>query len=120
MLDDITPPKMYGGDPAGGVVVGAELPGYQIGSATYDYSVSTRGRAVNIRIMEADPKGLDDMYQSVGRQLRRRIHRPRFVDGDVVQTDHMSFSHSFYYREADLPNVPEATAQTDENGSSID
>jgi len=120
VLQDITPPKMYGGDPAGGVVVGAELPGYEIGTATYDYSVSTRGRAVNVRIMETDPDGLDDMYQSVGRQLRRRIHRPRFADGDVVQTDHMSFSHSFYYREADLPNVPEATAQTDENGTSID
>ena len=119
VLDEISPPKMYGGDPAGGIVVGVDLPGYEIGSAMYSYSVSPRGRAVNVRLMEADPEGLDDMYQSVGRQLRRRVHRPRFVDGDVVQTDNVTFNHSFYYREADIEGTP-AAAQAEDDGSSTD
>ena len=104
LLQDIDPPTMYGGDPA--VPVSADLPGYLTGTAVYRYSVSTRGRSTNVRLVESDPPGLDDMYQSVGRQIRRIMHRPRLEDGAPVQTDDLTFNHTFYYREADLPNAP--------------
>lgn len=102
LLHDIDPPRMYGGDPE--IPMAGELPGFETGSAVFEYSVSTRGRSTNIKLVETDPPGLDDMYQTVGRQMRRLVHRPRHIDGVAVQTDKVRYSHSFYYRPADLPD----------------
>ena len=110
LLHDIDPPRMYGGDPE--VPVTADLPGFETGTAEFEYSVSTRGRSTNIKLVAANPPGLDDMYQTIGRQMRRLVHRPRHVDGVAVQTDRVKFSHTFYYRDADLPsNAPEETGE---------
>lgn len=103
LLHDIDPPRMYGGNPEIPVAT-TELPGFETGTAVFEYSVSTRGRTTNIELVEADPPGLDSMYQTIGRQMRRLVHRPRYADGQAVQTDKVRFSHSFYYREADLPD----------------
>ncbi len=116
LLHDIDPPKMYGGDPS--VPVTRELPGFDMGKVVFQYSVSTRGRSTNIRMIDADPPELSDMHQTVGRQMRRLIHRPRLVDGAPVQTDNVTYSHSFQYRQADLPASEQPNLQAnDEAGS---
>ncbi|MEM7500962.1 MAG: tetratricopeptide repeat protein [Pseudomonadota bacterium] len=102
ILHDIDPPKMYGGNPE--MTVTRELPGFETGTAEFEYTVSTRGRSTNIRLVKADPEGLNDMYQMVGRQMRRLLHRPRHVEGQAVTTENVKYTHSFYYREADLPD----------------
>ena len=105
LLNEIRPPSMYGGDPS--VPVTKDLPGFDTGKAVYQYTVSTRGNSTNIRLIDADPPGLDDMYQAVGREMRRMIHRPRLRDGVPVNTDNVVYRHSFLYRQADLPGGTE-------------
>lgn len=104
LLQEVYPPRMYGGDPA--VPLLEAPPGYETGSVTYEYTVTTRGTPRDVVIVQADPVGLDSMYETVARDVRRMIYRPRIVGGQPVDTSNVSFSHSFYYREADLPNAP--------------
>lgn len=115
LLHDINPPAMYGGDPPT-PIVNKELPGFDTGKAVFQYSVSTRGRTTNIQLVDADPPGLVDMYETVGRQMRRLVHRPRLLDGRPVQTDNVRYSHSFLYRQADLPAEPPNLQAKDEAG----
>lgn len=105
LLNEIRPPSMYGGDPS--LPVRRDLPGFDTGKAVYQYTVSSRGNSTNIRLVDADPPGLDDMYQAVGREMRRMIHRPRLRDGVPVNTDNVIYRHSFLYRQADLPGGSE-------------
>jgi len=109
ILQDIQPPKLYGGDPV--APVGGEPTGYETGSMVYEYGVSTRGRPLKIELVESDPAGLNDMYESVGRQLRELQYRPRFENGEVAATEKVAYEHDFFYRKADLPETA-AAAQT--------
>jgi len=100
-LNDIRPPRMFGGDPT--IPVITDPPGFDLATVKIAYSVTTRGHATDIRVVEADPPGLQEMYETVGREIRRAIWRPRMLEGEVVQTDDLTFDHEFYYRQADLP-----------------
>lgn len=102
LLEDINPPTVYGNDAV--APTGSNLPGFVAGRAAYEYSVSTRGQATNIQLVDADPAGLDDLYEAVGRQLRRILHRPRFEEGLPVRSDQVVYEHSFLYRPDDLKN----------------
>jgi hypothetical protein len=42
------------------------------------------------------------MEGEVVRELRRRIYRPRFVDGDPVDTEGQALTHRFFYLQSDL------------------
>lgn len=110
VLQELNPPRYVGIDGE----VRRDLPGenYQTGKIVYDYSVSTRGLTTDIEMVEAEPKGFEDMERSVLNSLRAIIHRPRFVDGEPVQTDHLTYTHKFFYRESDLPDA-EVAATTD-------
>lgn len=101
VLQEVKPPKYVG---IGGQVR-SSLPGdnYRTGQIVYDYSVSSRGLTTDIDMVEADPAGFEDMERAVLNNLRARIHRPRLVDGATVQTDDLTFTHKFFYRESDLP-----------------
>jgi len=110
-LGDIRPPRMFGGDPT--VPIVSEPPGYDTATVTLGYTVTTRGQATDIRVLQADPPGLMDMYESVGREIRRCIWRPRMVDGEPAQTESMTFTHEFWYRQADLPE-PATEPEQDE------
>lgn len=108
VLQDIQPPSIYGESlPA---PVAGEPPGYETGSVTYSYAVSTRGRPVDIRVLESDPEGLDDMYTSVARDVRRMTYRPRLAEGDATETENVTYTHTFFYREADLPEQAAASS----------
>jgi tetratricopeptide (TPR) repeat protein len=101
VLQDVKPPRYVG---IGGEVR-SNLPGdnYRTGTIVYDYSVSSRGLTTDIAMIEADPAGFDDMERAVLSNLRSMIHRPRLVDGNAVQTDDLTFTHKFFYRESDFP-----------------
>ena len=99
-LQELRVPKMYGGDPT--VPVRAEPAGFETGVVELEYRISMRGRPMNIKLLKADPEGLDSMYQAVARDLRRIQYRPRFADGEVVMSDAATLRHEFYYRPADL------------------
>lgn len=112
VLQDVAPPLIFGGDPA--VPITGRPPGYETGRAVYEYTVSTRGRPVDITLVNSDPAGLDDMYSTIARDVRQLMYRPRFENGEVTVTDNVTYTHVFYYREADLPeSVVEAQANAD-------
>ncbi|MDH4107753.1 MAG: tetratricopeptide repeat protein [Gammaproteobacteria bacterium] len=108
-LNEIRPPRMFGGDPS--VPIVSDPPGYDTATVTVGYSVSTRGQAADIRVVDADPPGLSDMYESVGREIRRCIWRPKMVDGEFVDAPDLTFNHQFYYRRADLPEPVQEPAE---------
>ena len=110
-LQEFLPPKMYGGETA--MPVRGAPPGFETGIVELEYRVSMRGRPTNIKLVSANPEGLDTMYQAVARELRRVQYRPSLQDGQVVMSDTTTLRHEYYYRPADLqPVQPEAETTT--------
>ena len=72
------------------------------GSISISYSVSTRGRAAKLRMIEAQPPEFERMIGLVQREVRRRIYRPRLEDGEVVETPDLILVHKYFYRQSDL------------------
>jgi len=72
------------------------------GGVTMGYAVSDRGRATDINLVEAQPAEFTKMASAVLRELRRRIYRPRFQDGDPVESPDQILAHKFFYRQSDL------------------
>jgi tetratricopeptide (TPR) repeat protein len=83
---------------------------YNQGTITIRYSVSNRGRTVDMELVEAYPPEFTDMHRTVRRELRSRTYRPRFVDGEPVISEDRVFTHTFYYKEADLEQRREEAA----------
>ncbi len=83
------------------------------GKIVVDYSVSARGRVRDLRT-EAFPPEFTDMQRVVHREIRRRIHRPRVIDGVPAQSDDMRFEHDFEYSKADLEAIRAAKIKADE------
>ncbi len=72
------------------------------GSVTINYTVSTRGRATDLQLVELQPPEFERMLNTVQRELRRRIFRPRLEEGKVVDTPDITLAHRFFYRQSDL------------------
>ena len=81
------------------------------GRIVVDYSVSMRGRVRDLRT-EAFPPEYTDMQRMVHREVRRRVHRPRLVDGVPVYAEDLRFEHVFSYSKADLQALRDAKAKT--------
>ena len=81
-------------------------PGEQLltGKIRVDYTVSERGRVRNIRT-EAIPEEFTNIQRIVHRDVRRRVFRPRMLDGELQESETMVFEHSFYYRQAELDKL---------------
>lgn len=77
------------------------------GRIVVGYDVSSRGRVSSLKIVEVDPEDFDDMRRYVVRELRTRIYRPRFEDGEAVDTPNQVFTHSFYYLQGELDKIRE-------------
>ena len=77
------------------------------------YDVSSRGDPIDMRIIEADPPGFEELEYAVAREMRRLIHRPRMTDGDFVEATGQTYTHEYFYRLSDLPQVEEE--QVDES-----
>ena len=90
---------------AGGPSAAANGPsGFLTGTIRVDYTVSTRGRVRNIRT-EANPQEFTDMQRMVHREVRRRMFRPKLVDGVPVESGNQVFVHEFYYRQEQLDEL---------------
>ena len=73
--------------------------------------MSPSGRVVNLKHLETQPREITDFDKVVGRTLRRMIYRPRMKDGVVVATGDVVYTHEFYYRPDDLPELPPPEAE---------
>ncbi len=82
------------------------------GKIVVDYNVTVRGRVRKLRT-EAIPQEFDDMQRMVHREIRRRIFRPRLVDGAPVSTENLVYVHEFSYLQSDLDARIAATAEAD-------
>lgn len=106
LLQDIYPPKYYGMDdePL------ADDEQFEQGKIVTKFMINARGRARNFEIIESYPGGFADMEKTVLREMRRLIYRPRLEDREVVETQNMTYTHEFFYRESDLEPVEEKPA----------
>ena len=120
LLQDIRPPKYYGVTKENEPLDEEEQ--FEQGKIVLKFTVNTRGRARNFEIIEAHPPGLEDMERAVLREMRRLIYRPRLDNRDVVPTENMIYTHEFFYRQSDLPNIegeePPAKDESDEVAAS--
>lgn len=72
------------------------------GTVSMTYDVSIRGRAFNIKLVEARPPEFREMQKLVQREIRRRIYRPRFENAEVVESTGQLLIHTYFYRQSDL------------------
>ena len=84
------------------------------GNITITYVVSPRGRATNLKIVEADPPDFTDMQRSVQHEVRSRIFRPLFVDAVPTVTEQQLLIHKFFYQQADLEAIRSTAKQPDQ------
>ena len=82
------------------------------GSVSFSYTVSTRGRAGDLELTDARPADFDRMINNVQREIRRRIYRPRMLDGAVVDTPGQELEHRYYYRQSDLDAARAASGES--------
>ena len=108
LLQDIYPPKYYGLDSQNEPLDEEEA--FLKGKIVTKFMINTRGRARNFEIIESHPGGLEDMEKKVLREMRRLIYRPRLEERDVVETQNMTYTHEFFYRESDLEPVEQEEA----------
>lgn len=72
------------------------------GTVSFRYTITARGRVANVELVEHRPAEFGEMLRDVQRQVRTRLYRPRFDDGQPVDTGNQQATHRFYYRQADL------------------
>jgi tetratricopeptide (TPR) repeat protein len=91
--------------------MGAEDPGNPLfeGRVTMSYSISARGRVADLKLVEAEPAEFEGMRKTVQQELRRRVFRPGFKDGEPVTIPDQVFTHTFYYRQSDLDAARETS-----------
>lgn len=75
------------------------------GNIVIGYDVSDRGRVTNLNVVEATPKEFEDIQDTVLREVRQRVYRPRFVDGQPVDTPGQIYAHTFYYQQSELDEM---------------
>ena len=84
------------------------------GSVTMTYDVSPRGRVTNLRLVEAVPPEFEGMQKTVQQEMRRRVFRPRFEDGEPVVTADQVLIHRFSYRQSELDALREDSGTDNE------
>ena len=87
------------------------------GRIVVTYSVSVRGRVRNLRT-EAFPSEFTDMQKIVHREIRRRVFRPRIVEGAPVEAVDLVFEHPFSYTQSDLELLREQKAENEQDSQS--
>lgn len=98
---------------AGPNPLGAPSDEFLQGSVTMSFSVTNRGRVIEIEPVEVVPGEFTDMEKLVYREIRGRLYRPRFEDAEPVKSKNEIFTHLFYYKQSDLEERREAAADAD-------
>ncbi|MEE8344166.1 MAG: tetratricopeptide repeat protein [Woeseiaceae bacterium] len=105
LLQDINPPKYHGIDEDSAQLNDDDQ--FEQGKVVAKFMINTHGRARNFEIIEVHPAGLEEMEQAVLKEMRRLIYRPRLENREAVETENMTYTHEFFYRESDLLPVDE-------------
>ena len=87
------------------------------GNITVTYDISVRGRATNLKIIEAVPADFSNMQRKVQREVRMRIYRPRFEESEAATTDKQLLVHRFFYRKADLDALRSASESAEQDST---
>jgi len=87
------------------------------GTVSLSYNVSVRGRASEIKLIEAEPPEFLNMQKSVHRELRRRVFRPRFIEANPVASPDQVIVHTFFYRQTDLDALRGESSDSASEGS---
>jgi tetratricopeptide (TPR) repeat protein len=87
------------------------------GTVSLIYNISVRGRASDVKLLEADPPEFLEIQKAAQRELRRRIFRPRFFEAKAVATTDQVLFHTFFYRKSDLDALRDKPAVPDSEGS---
>jgi tetratricopeptide (TPR) repeat protein len=80
---------------------------FETGQMSFSYTVSPTGIIEDLVHVETQPREIEDFSQTVGRNLRRQMYRPRLQDGKLVATAEIIYTHDFFYRPSDLPEPSE-------------
>ena len=83
------------------------------GKVVVSYNVTSRGRIRDLKT-EVNPPEFTDMQVVVHREIRRRMFRPRYIDGKPVAAENMVFEHEFTYTQADLDLLRESQEKSDD------
>lgn len=102
----------FAGDPDPNALTGVDDE-YEQGSVTVSYSVTNRGRVIEVEAVEVYPPEFDDMQRTVHRELRARMYRPRYEDAKPVKSVGQVFTHMFYYKQSDLDERREAAFEAE-------
>ena len=99
----------YTNDAAGATRRDGEI---RTGVVTIIYDVTQRGRA---RIMEVktEPAEFTDIENMVEREVRRRVYRPKIVDGQTRESEPQIFTHEFNYTRSEFEELrkPQSNAE---------
>jgi len=95
---------------------GSEDPVLQ-GEISMSYNVSIRGRALDVKLIEAEPPEFVEMQKTVHRELRGRVYRPRFLDANPVASPDQIIVHKFFYRQSDLDALRSDSSESASEGS---
>ena len=103
------PLRFYGLPKFGGSATAADRANPEValreGTIRYSYDISPRGRVANFKIVEANPSEFYDVRRSVIREMRSRQFRPRYVNGEPVETTGLIDTHRFFYKQSDLASL---------------
>ena len=82
------------------------------GVVTIIYDVTQRGRA-RIKEIKTQPAEFTDIQNMVEREVRRRIYRPKIVDGETRESEPQIFTHEFNYTRSEFEALrkPQSNAE---------
>jgi hypothetical protein len=85
------------------------------GHVIVSYGVNARGRVAGLQIVEAMPPEFNGMTRVVQREVRTRIFRPRYEDGEPVETPDRVLTHIFFYLQEELDRMRDEELQGDDS-----
>ena len=86
------------------------------GTVRVSYTLTARGRVRNIR-SQITPPQFKNMQRMVHREIAQRGYRPQMADGQLRESDELSFEHSFFYRQEDLDALTKGKARADQQST---
>jgi hypothetical protein len=69
------------------------------GTIVAKFDVTRTGETVRIRLIESQPPGLDKIEKRLVRNLRSLMYRPRMQDGATMDTQQLTYTYEFFYRD---------------------
>jgi len=81
--------------PPSQVDLGGNRASHSWGSISVEFGISAEGRATDIAVVEAHPRGL--MNALYVQRLGEASYRPRLIDGEPADTAAVSYTHQFRY-----------------------